>query len=60
MCRIFVILSNASCVALGMAIAVCQSTTLVQTETTIGWIAMKFCTDIHGPQMMNFISSINL
>ncbi len=39
------VFSYASNVALG--------TTLVQTEnisTTIGWIAMKFCTEVDGPQ----------
>lgn len=30
-----------------------MSTTVVQTEiTTLGWIAMKFCTDVHGFQWM--------
>ncbi len=28
------------------------NSSLFQTEITSGWIVMKFCTDIHGPQMM--------
>ncbi len=34
---------------------VTASQNLAQTEilTTTGWIAMKFCTDIYGPQRMN-------
>ena len=33
--------------------SVCQSTTLIQSEMfqqQLEWIAMKFCTNIHGPQ----------
>lgn len=46
--------SQAYGVALKMAIF--PSTTSVQTQNisaTIGWIAMKCCTDIRGPQRMN-------
>lgn len=26
-----------------------------RSQTTIGWVAMKFCTDINGSQMMNLV-----
>ena len=32
---------------------VSQFTTLVQTEIVIGWISIKFVTDVHGSQSMN-------
>lgn len=46
---------HASGVAIRIIMLVGRSTTLVQTEITltIGWIARKFCTDIHDSQMMN-------
>lgn len=40
--------------ALGMAVSVFLSSTLVQTEiTTIGWIVMKCGSDIHVPLRLN-------
>ncbi len=46
---------NASSMALGMAVSACW---LIHhfgpnISTTIGWIVIKFCTDVHGSQRMN-------
>jgi len=30
-----------------------HATTLAQTGTTNDWIAMQFCTDVHGDQLKN-------
>ncbi len=41
---------------MAFCLSVGWSTTLVQTEIfkqLLDWIAVKFCTDIHGPQRMN-------
>lgn len=38
--------------ALGTAVSVFLSTIEICKKTT-GWIAMKFCLDIHGPKSMN-------
>ncbi len=48
------VLSCTSSVALGMAMSVSGSTTLVQTEISQQLLdRLKFATDIHGPQRMN-------
>lgn len=40
--------------ALSVRRSVCQSTTFVQTEIkTMGWIVMKFGSEIHAPDKMN-------
>lgn len=49
-----IIFSHAGGVSQGMAMSVTLSTTLVsKVPTTIGWIARKFCTNIHGHQRRN-------
>lgn len=49
------IFSHANGIALRMAMSLCRSTTVVQTEKSqsIGWDDMKLCLDIHGSQTMN-------
>lgn len=44
------LMSHDSNVAAGKATLVCQSLDhFVKTEMSTGWIAFKFCTDIHAP-----------
>ncbi len=48
------VFKRASAMAVGMAMWVCCSVHCFGSDgnisTTVGWIGMKFCTGIHGPQ----------